>query len=83
MAKAYGERPSNLLRLTDLVDDPALALDFDTAVTLFGQYVEAKLSERDDKGKPVNTLGGILGVSDAPPALRKFRDPNTGKIIEA
>lgn len=57
MAGAYGVRPSSLLGL-----DPTdwIAWQFDEVVLMFGRWVEAKLSERDGRGKPVNRIEKLL-----------------------
>lgn len=43
------------------VDDPWTAYQFDLAIGQFGAWVEGKLQERDQSGKPKHTLAGLLG----------------------
>lgn len=42
-----------------------MAWDFDQAVSLFGNYVEDKLKETDDKGRQKHSLKSLLGIRDA------------------
>lgn len=54
---SYGQRPSAVLGL-----EPASweAYQLDVATLQLGRWVEGKLSERDEKGKPVWTLERLL-----------------------
>ena len=57
MATAYGQRPSQLLKITHSL----AAFEFDNAVMYFGRYIEAKASERDAKThKPIYRLDDLL-----------------------
>ena len=69
MAQTYSQRPSDLWG----IDHPLLAWDFDRAVSYFGSYVESRLNERDNKGKPVTSLKALLRLYD-PISLDDFRD---------
>lgn len=57
-AKRYSQKPSEILG----VRTPIVAFWFDEAVAFWGAWVEAKLSERDEKGKPKHDLDKLLGV---------------------
>jgi hypothetical protein len=65
MAATYGSRPSEILG----VEDPYAAFQVDTAVLGFGSWVEARLEERDKKGRPTWTLAALLE-----PAKREGED---------
>jgi len=54
--KQYGQRPSTLMA----IDDPWMALTFDQTLAAFGLEIEAKLQERNAKGKPKYTLKELL-----------------------
>jgi hypothetical protein len=41
---------------------PLLALWLDDAAAWFGKWVEARLSEKDEHGRPLYELDGLLGV---------------------
>lgn len=53
----YSRRPSEIAG----VADEWAAYQFDLVVAQFGAWVEGKLNERDDKGKPKTTLAKLLG----------------------
>lgn len=57
-AKAFGEKPSALFGIKD---NRWLAWQFDQAVLMFGTWVDNKLNERDDNGKPKHKLDSLLG----------------------
>lgn len=59
MAAKQTCRPSALIQLHS-PRDGWLAYQFDMAVSLLGRYIDGKLSEHDDKGKPTHTLPGLL-----------------------
>lgn len=75
MAATYGRRPSELLG----VEDPYAAYQVDAAVLGFGSWVEARLEERDKKGRPKWTLAALLeparreGDAQAPRRTEGFR----------
>lgn len=82
----HHQRPSAIVGVTD----EWAAYQFDLAVAQFGAWVEDKLGERDKKGKPKHTLGGLLGDTAAgdrqkyaplhidPSTLRKVRVKEDG-----
>lgn len=47
------------------------ALQFDRAVTMFGQWVEGKLMERDDDHNPKHTLRELLDLPFSPQEARE------------
>jgi hypothetical protein len=58
MCQKFGARPSEILALRA---NPWLAWQFDQAVSLFGAWVEAKLSERERRsGKPRHRIEDLL-----------------------
>lgn len=57
-AKRYGILPSQLMG----IEHPVAAHLFDEAVGWYGMWVEARLSERDDAGKPKYELDALLGT---------------------
>jgi hypothetical protein len=61
-SKRYGCQPSAMMGIRH----PVLGYWFDEAVGWFGQWVDARLSERDEKGKPLYHLEKLLGVPPAP-----------------
>lgn len=61
MGKAYGQRPSELLGLTD----GRLRLTVDVAVLSVCATIERKLEERDKRGRPLHQLSVLLGVEGA------------------
>lgn len=70
-----GERPSQTLRLTELCAEKYgdagfgwwAGYQFDNAVLHFGRYVENRLMEMDQQGKPRYTLAQLLN----PPPKRE------------
>lgn len=60
MAKDFGQRPAKLLA----VHDEWAAYCLDSCVSYFGSHIEGKLSERDKKGNPVNSLESLLADAD-------------------
>ena len=61
LSATYSQRPSAVIGL----DDPWAAYQFDMAVGQFGAWVEGKLAERDQAGKPKHTLEGLLSEDGA------------------
>lgn len=59
-AKRYGALPSQMVG----INNPVLGYWFDEAVGWFGRFVDQKLSERDEKGKPLYRLESILGTQE-------------------
>ena len=55
-AERFGKTPSELLH----IDSPLLAYWLDEAVDWWVRFVEAKLSERDEKGRPRYRLDALL-----------------------
>lgn len=58
-ARRYHQRPAALLMIEAA---PLLALWLDDAAAWFGKWVEARLSEKDEHGRPLYELDGLLGV---------------------
>ena len=67
--KELGERPSKILGISRLSKrlnglkgrDEWTCYQFDQAIVWLGRYVENKLHELDDDGKPLYTLAQLLG----------------------
>lgn len=57
LAASYGARPSSFLGLDPLSWE---GYQLDLCALQVGRYIENKLNERDDKGKPVHTLAKLL-----------------------
>jgi hypothetical protein len=55
-SKTYGTLPSHILHIYD----QWAAYCLDSAVSYFGNYVESKTSELDDRGKPKYSLDSLL-----------------------
>ena len=55
LAKAYGQRPS------DLLFGDWFTYQLDSAVYTYGTYVNNRLEERDEKGRRRNSLRDVLG----------------------
>jgi hypothetical protein len=62
MSKQFASRPSTLLG----AHDSLLAWLIDQAVFRFGSYIDAKLSERTEKGKPKWNLDMLLADAERP-----------------
>jgi len=62
MSKQFASRPSALLA----VQDTLLAWLVDQAVFRFGSYIDAKLSERTEKGKPKWSIDMLLASPEQP-----------------
>jgi len=60
-AKRYGRRPSELVGIQDKV----VAFWFDDAVAYFGEYVEARLEEKDEHGHRLYSIEGLLQLAPA------------------
>lgn len=56
LSATYCQRPSAIIGVTD----QWAAYQFDLAVNAFGAWVESKLHERDNAGKPKHTLAALL-----------------------
>lgn len=56
---SYGQRPSAVLGLKPASWE---AYQLDVATLQLGRWMEGKLAERDEKGKPVWTLERLLNV---------------------
>lgn len=55
-ADAYSKPPAELVGIRNTW----LAYQFNGAVIFYGRYVEGKLNERDDDGKPIHSIENIL-----------------------
>lgn len=74
MATTYQTRPSEIVGL----ENDWAAYCFDSAIALFGNWVEGKLMERDKAGKPKYTLEGLLSGD-----LTKGRFASAASLIAA
>lgn len=64
------------------LDDPVWAYQFDMAVSWAGHFVEAKLFETDDKGRPRHRLADLLDArAEGRREKKAYTDPLTGKVI--
>lgn len=65
LSVSYGVRPSSYLGL-----DPTSweAYQIDLCALQVGRYIESKLNERDEKGKPLHTLAKLLDEEEKQPA---------------
>lgn len=84
MAKLYASRPSQILEC----HDGWTAYQVDAAVTTLGTWVEAKMAERDEKGRPLHDLEHLLKRPEPAQAggeehkpLKPYRDAISGKTI--
>lgn len=66
-AERFGQLPSNIVG----VRHPVMAYWFDEAVDWFCGWLEGKLAERDDKGKPLYRLDRLLGTAEYAVVRRK------------
>ena len=66
-AERFGQLPSSLPG----IHHPVLSYWFDEAIDWCCRWVEAKLSERDDKGKPIYRLDRLLGTTEYAVVKRK------------
>lgn len=62
------------------LDDIWTPLQFDAAVTLFGNWCEGELNKLDDAGKPVYTLEDL--IQDKAPGIEKFMQQVSGLNIK-
>lgn len=53
------------------------ALQFDSAVMVFGRHIENRANERDKDGEPVTTLAALLDIPDT----RSDREKNENGIM--
>jgi len=74
VATSFSQRPSDLVG----IEDEWAAYCFDSAIALFGNWVEGKLMERDKAGKPKYTLEGLLSGD-----LTKGRFASAASLIAA
>lgn len=56
LAEKAAKRPSDIVG----IDDEWAAYQFDQAVIFVGVYINNKLNELDEEGKPIYTLGELL-----------------------
>ena len=75
-AKSLGQRPSQLIGLTRPADG-WLAACFDTSCVTFGRWVDSRLVDLDDEGRPRFRLADLL---TGPPARKqdtagRYRSP--------
>ena len=68
MSAAYGQRPSSYLGLPPTSWE---AYSLDLATLQLGRWIEGKLDERNDKGKPIHKLSDLL--SEKPAEQQEFR----------
>lgn len=70
LSVSYGARPSSFIGL------PATsweAYQLDLCALQVGRWIENKLNERDDKGKPLTTLARLLDEDDGAVGVTEFR----------
>lgn len=76
LAGSYGARPSSLLGLAPTSWE---AYQLDLCALQVGRWIEGKLAERDDKGKPKHTLAKLLDEEEKQPAT-EFQSM-AGKVV--
>ena len=69
LSVSYGARPSSFFGLAPTSWE---AYQLDLCALQVGRWIENKLNERDDKGKPIHTLGQLLDEEEQKPAT-EFR----------
>lgn len=74
LGRRYGCRPSSFIAGLD----EWTAYQLDLATMMQGRWIDGKLSETDDKGKPINKLVDLLEMSTAgqdgsPPPVDNYR----------
>ena len=70
LALTYGQRPSAVLG----VEDEWAAYQVDVATLTLGRWVEARLAERDKKGRPIYSLAQLMAEPGAPRSAGDFQD---------
>lgn len=58
MAESLGQRPSALWGIRP--PDGWVAYQVDAAVSLLGRWVDGRLAQTDERGRPVHTLAALL-----------------------
>ncbi len=69
LSQAYNKLPSEVYKLSKKYDDWT-CFQFDNAIAYFGRWIDARLNEIDDKGKPRHQLKDLL--RDTPQTLNEW-----------
>lgn len=69
LSASYGQRPSSFLGLAPASWE---AWQLDVATLQAGRWMESKLAERDEKGRPVWTVEKLLAQRQRAPQTQSF-----------